>query len=371
MFKRLLAVAATVLLTFAGAVIAAELRADHPSTYVVQKGDTLWDIAGRFLGKPWLWPEIWQANPQVENPHRIYPGDVLSLVYIDGQPRVSTTGPGPRVEAAINTIPLSDIEPFLKQFTVVDDVESLPYVVGLEENRLYSTAGQLVYVRNLTGAQPGQVVDIARPVNLFGAGRGKNGPGHSPLDFRGDVYHRHWAQPPVGFGEATGEKLGYELLVHATGEVTQIQGEIAVVVLRDEGREIRVGDRVLTPEAQPYDLHFMPRAPDSVPSHGRILAVADGIQAGPRVVVALNIGARDGIRNGHVFSIWHDAPDQRDQVLDRVRLTPRPGKLDLPDDFLGHLMVFRTFDKVSYALVMDGIRPVRQGDILKHPDSTQ
>jgi hypothetical protein len=372
MFKRLLAVAAAVLLTFAGAVIAAELRAGHPTTYVVQKGDTLWDIAGRFLGKPWLWPEIWQANPQVENPHLIYPGDVLSLAYIDGQPRVSASSAmGPRISEAINTIPLSDVEPFLKQFTVVNDVESLPYVVGLEEGRLYSTAGQLVYVKGLSSAQPGQIVDIARPVNLFGAGKGKNGPGFSALDFRGDVNHRHWVMPPVGYHEATGEKLGYELLVHASGEVTQIQGDTAVVVLRDEGREIRVGDRVLMPEAQPYDLQFMPRAPDSIPSQGRIIAVADGMQAGPKIVVALNIGARDGIRNGHVFSVWHDAPDIGDLVKNRMRLVEHPGKLDMPDDFLGHLMVFRTFDKISYALVMDGIRPIRQGDILKHPDATE
>src|SRR5688572_1370013 len=115
MFKRLLAVAAAMLLTFAGAVISAELRADHPSTYVVQKGDTLWDIAGKFLGQPWLWPEIWQANPQVENPNRIYPGDVLSLVHVDGEPRIVATSSGPRMGEAVNTIALADIEPFLKQ----------------------------------------------------------------------------------------------------------------------------------------------------------------------------------------------------------------------------------------------------------------
>ena len=369
MQKPIRAVMTAALLTIATYAMAADIRGDHPDTYVVQKGDTLWDIAGRFLEKPWLWPEIWQANPQVANPHLIYPGDVLSLVYLDGEPRVTATGP--RVGEAINTIPLADIEPFLKQFTVVDEVESLPYVVGLEEERLYSTAGQLVYVRGLGGAQPGQIVDIARPVNLFGAGKGRHGPGLSPLDFRGDIGHSHWVAPPAGYREATGVKLGYELQIHATGEVTQVQGDTAVVVLRDEGREIRVGDRVLMPEAQPYDLQFMPRAPDVIPGHGRILAVADGIQAGPRVVVALNLGARDGIRNGHVFSVWHDAPDRGDLVRNKVHVIDHAGKLDMPDDFLGHLMVFRTFDKVSYALVMDGIRPIRQGDILKHPDATQ
>jgi len=120
MLKRLLAVTAAMLLTIATAAVAAELAGDHPTTYTVKKGDTLWDIAGRFLKKPWLWPEIWQANPQVKNPHLIYPGDVLSLVYIDGKPVVQAQGQ--QIGEAVNTIPLADIEPFLKQLTVLDDI---------------------------------------------------------------------------------------------------------------------------------------------------------------------------------------------------------------------------------------------------------
>src|SRR5690554_2021297 len=135
MLKKLLAVSAAALLTFATYAVAVELRADHPDTYVVKKGDTLWGIAKRFLDQPWLWPEIWQANPQIENPHLIYPGDVLSLAYLD---RVAATvEPGPRQEAApINAIALSDIEAFLKDLRVVDGFDHLPYVVGLEEDRL-------------------------------------------------------------------------------------------------------------------------------------------------------------------------------------------------------------------------------------------
>lgn len=368
MFKRLLAVTAAMLLTLAGAVIAAEMREDHPTTYVVKKGDTLWDIAGRFLKKPWLWPEIWQANPQVENPHLIYPGDVLSLVYVDGEPRVRADGP--RIGEAVDTIPLSEVEPFLKQLTVVEDPSLLPHVAGLEDDRLYSTAGQLVYVRGLDGATPGQVVDIARPVSLLGGGKGKAPPGITPLDMVGRRHHSHWTVPR-GFGEATGEVLGYELQVHATGEVTRVQGEVTVVVLREEGREIRVGDRVLPSEAQPYDLQFMPRAPESVPDNARILAVADGVNAGPRSVVALNVGARDGIRNGHTMSIWHGGALRGDHVANRSHFAAHRDKVQMPDDFVGHLMVFRTFDRVSYALVMDGIRPVQHADLLKHPDATE
>ena len=192
----------------------------------------------------------------------------------------------------------------------------------------------------------------------------------SEADFRGDRFHSHWSNPP-GFGEAKGEFLGHELQIHATGEVTRVQGEVATVVLREEGREIALGDRVMPADAQPYDLQFLPRAADSIPDHAKVLAVADGVQAGPRVVVALAVGARDGIRNGHVFSIWHDGVRRPDIVGHRNLMSAKSDKLDMPDDFLGHLMVFRTFDKVSYALVMDGIRPVRQGDLLKHPDATE
>jgi hypothetical protein len=368
MFKRLLAVTAAALLTFATASITAQVRGDHPTTYTVKKGDTLWDIAGRFLSKPWLWPEIWQANPQVQNPHLIYPGDVLSLVYIDGRPVV--TSEGPRVGEAINTIPLSDIEALLKQFNVVDDPKSLPYVVGLEEDRLRSTAGQSVYVRGLDGATPGMVVDISRPVYVFGGGRGKERPGRSDLNFRSEREHSHWSAPP-GFGEASGELLGYEMQVHATGEVTQVQGEVALVVLRTEGREIAAGDRVTPAETQPYDLSFMPRAPDTVPADARILSVADGMQSGPNLVVALSVGARDGIRNGHTMSIWHNGSMKPDLVAHGNRLSANADAVKLPDEFVGHLMVFRTFDKVSYALVMSGVRPIHMGDTLKHPDAIQ
>ena len=368
MLKRLLAVTAAMLLTVAGAVIAAELRQDHPTTYVVKKGDTLWDIAGRFLQKPWLWPEIWQANPQVQNPHLIYPGDVLSLVYVDGQPRIQADGP--RVGEAVNTIPLSEVEALLKQFTIVDSARDLPYVIGIEDDRLLSTAGQLVFVRGMANAQPGMLVDLARPVNRFGGGDRRHLPGATPLDQDGRRHHAHWAVPK-GFGEATGEHLGDELQIHATGEVTRVNGDIASVVLRDEGREVRVGDRVLPTEAQPYDLQFMPRAPESMPEGARILAVADGIQAGPHVVVALSVGARDGVRNGHVMSIWNPGKVRRDNIFNTNNIAAYHDRAKMPDNFVGNLMVFRTFDKVAYALVMDGIRPVHHGDVLKHPDASE
>ncbi|WP_414636642.1 LysM peptidoglycan-binding domain-containing protein [Arenimonas sp.] len=363
MLKRLLAVFTAMLLTLATFAFAAELRGDHPSTYTVRKGDTLWDISARFLNKPWLWPEIWQANPQVKNPHRIYPGDVLSLVYIDGRPTL--TGPEIHSGEPIETIPLSEVEPFLKQLSVVNDVESLPYVIGLEEDRLLTTSGQLVYVRNLAGAQVGQQVQIARPVNVFANGV-------SPLNYRGVRFHSHWAYTDPGLTkqEAHGTKLGFEMMAQANGQVTQVNGDVASVLLQDEGREVRVGDRIL-PLAPPYDAQFYPQAPASIPAGAHIMAVADGITAGPQVVVALSVGANDGIKNGTTFSIWHPGAHIADRVAHRNVLSAKADKVTMPDEFNSHVMVFRTFDKVSYGLIMDGIRPAHVGDVLKHPDATQ
>src|SRR6478752_1865864 len=137
----ILKIAAVALLTIATCSAAVEMRGDHPDTYVVQRGDTLWDIAGRFLKRPWLWPEIWQANPQIRNPHLIYPGDVISLAYLD---RVAVA-PGPRGDAPITGVPLAEVEPFLKDLRVVDRVDDMPYVVGIEEDHLRAVGKQVVY----------------------------------------------------------------------------------------------------------------------------------------------------------------------------------------------------------------------------------
>src|SRR5512141_1867500 len=161
--KGLRTVFAVALLTVATYSAAVEMRGDHPDTYVVQRGDTLWDIAGRFLKRPWLWPEIWQANPQIRNPHLIYPGDVLSLAYLDRM----AVQPGPRVGSPINAIPLADVEPFLKNLRVVDQFDQMPYVVGLEDDRLRASEGQVAYVRGIAGAPTGQRYAVLRPTQRF------------------------------------------------------------------------------------------------------------------------------------------------------------------------------------------------------------
>ena len=256
MLNRIRTVVAVAMLTVATYAAAVEMAGDHPDTYVVRKGDTLWDIAGKFLKKPWLWPEIWQANPQVQNPHLIYPGDVLSLAYLD---RV-TAQPGPRQEAPINAIPLADVEPFLKNLTITDHFKDLPYVVGLEDSRLRASAGQLAYVVGLEGAQPGQMYSVVRPTVSYEL------PKHNvDLDAAGDSISgagNLWKNYVAPSGR--NEFLGYELAHVNVGTVTRVatgSGDSTTLVLQQAGREVRPGDRLVPLEAHPYDLQFIPHPP--------------------------------------------------------------------------------------------------------------
>lgn len=370
------------MMTVATYATAQTMRGDHPDTYVVVRGDTLWDIAGRFLQRPWLWPEIWQANPQIQNPHLIYPGDVISLAYLN---RV-TASPGPREATVqpIDAIPLSDVEAFLKDLRVVDSFEHLPYVVGLEEDRLRATQGQVAYIRGLPDATPGQRYAVVRPTvrytHLERAGLCCDLFHKDDLDFRGRRtldFQQYWTN--VITPDKGQELLGYELQRVNVGTVTrgEVGGIQASTLLLDEtGREVRVGDRLIPIDAQPYDLQFFPHAPAQQLEYGRarVLAVADTLShGGPRDVVVLSVGAREGVDNGTVFSMWREGT----QAIDRVEKGPDrdadtvffENKVRLPDEFAGHAMVFRTYDKVSYALVMDSIKPTKIGYHLKHPDA--
>ena len=339
-FRTVIAAAAFVVATYAAA---AEMAGPHPDTYVVKRGDTLWDISGKFLKKPWLWPEIWQANPQIKNPHLIYPGDVISLAYLD---RVAIQ-PGPRQEAPIGAIPLADIEPFLKNLRVTDSFEQLPRVVGLEDDRLHAMAGQMVYALGLDGAQVGQRYAIVRPGLRYTQTRfvsdGHYGTYKEDLDFRGKRagsqtidWERSWNSAALDTG-AQLELLGYELAQVAVATVTRgmvPNSDTSTLVLEGNGYEVRRGDRLIPVEAQPYDLQFFPHVPKVPQPVGKlqIAAVADALTlGGPRDVVAISGGSREGIDNGTVFSIWregsgvidrhHDPEDSRPPKTVAARVT--------------------------------------------------
>jgi hypothetical protein len=378
MLKKLLAVSAAMLLTLASYVAAVELRDDHPDTYVVQKGDTLWDIAARFLNEPWLWPEIWQANPQVENPHLIYPGDVLSLAYLgDRGPVVRLSPAVRRTGSPIDAVPLSEIEPFLRRAHVLekDQYKGMPYVVGLEESRLRGAEGQLLYARG-ADFQPGQMWAIVRPSLVYSSHVHRASRGS---ELRRESWNTETGHDVRGLGfewayhipnDHPLEVLGYEVLEMTQAVVTR-EGDPATLLITPGGREAKVGDLLMPYDPQPYDLSFYPHAMDAVPADLRILAMTDRLQyGGPRDVIALSAGARDGIENGHVFAIYRPGDLVEDRVAFKqpINRKLKKNKVQLPDEFIGHVMVFRTFDKMSYGLIMDGIRPARIDDRLKAPE---
>jgi len=321
------------------------LNPSHPDTYVVQRGDTLWDIAAMFLRDPWYWPEIWQINPQVANPHLIYPGDVLSLAYLDnGRPVVvreggggNTVRLGPRIrteqlEEPIPTIPFETLRAFLTRPSIIaeTDLEQLPYIVAHRE-ALLGSSGSDVYTRGTSGG----VGSSYRVVHL----------GEPLVDPDDD------------------EVLGYEGIYVGDG-LTRAGGDPATVRLTNVTREALVGDYLLDMQ-EPLPANFLPRAPESG-IDGRIISVVDGLSLiGQYQVVVINRGARHGLEPGHVLQAFQTGEEIVDEVRGKRGL--RKEKVRLPDEPAGTIMVFRSFERMSYALVMEATSELEVLDTVKNP----
>lgn len=316
------------------------LRADHPDQYTVVKGDTLWDISGRFLRSPWRWPDIWYVNPQIANPHLIYPGDVLELVYIDGKPQLRMRrGPlklSPTVrstpwDGAIPTIPVDAIGPFLTRPYVLDkdQLDSAPYIVDFADEHILGGAGQKAYVRRIDQTEPLKY-EIVRP----------GGP-YKDAD--------------------TGEILGYEALYIGTSEL-QRTGDPATVFINSTDLESVIGDRLIPAGEDKATANFTPHAP-AQPVEGSIIAVMNGVsQIGQYNVVVLDRGANDGLAPGTVLRV-----DQRGELIRDVVTPDSRDKVQLPDEEAGLLMVFRTFERVSFGLVMHASRVMHVNDRVRNP----
>lgn len=384
MIKKFAMLLGGMLFTVAVYAAAAQIRPDHPDTYTVRKGDTLWDISARFLSKPWLWPEIWQANPQVRNPHLIYPGDVLNLSMTGGGPRI---GLQPRVRTdgdAVTAIPLSELRTFLKELRVMnaDDVEQSPYLVGFEENHLRATPGNKIYARGLDAAQAGQRWAIVRPTNRFRSHGGDPGgldmlanPSHG--SFVADELDSDVSMAPGPWGEDSrhdthtgkGKDEGVEVSVIGTAEVIATNGEVSSLVLVDSTLEVRKGDRLMQVDDKPYDPYFYPHAPKSMPADPRVTGFTDAMSGvGSHQVISISAGSADGVDNGTTFTVMNQGEKVPDEVAGNYNRRDTSPKVQLPDEFAGHIMVFRTFDHVSYALVMDALRPIRKGDRVVMPE---
>jgi hypothetical protein len=321
------------------------LNPRHPETYVVQRGDTLWDIASMFLRDPWYWPEIWQINPQVENPHLIFPGDILSLAYLDdGRPAVQLErGPlaqsgvdrlSPRIrseplEEAIATIPFETIAAFLSRPRILDEdeIDDLPYIVAHREG-LMGSEGRDVYVRG-TDAPSGSVFNVVE---------------------RGEEL----VDPD------TNDVLGYQGIYVGQGRLDRT-GDPGTLRMLETEREAVVGN-LLVDEEDVEPVNFLPRSPEAE-IEGRIISVLSGVSLiGQYQVVVINRGTNDGLEPGHVLRAF--------QTGRTIRDTQRGAfgqKVRLPDEPAGTMMVFRTSERISYALVMEATTPMAVLDTVRNP----
>lgn len=326
-------------MVFAAYADVLSLKSDHPETYVVKKGDTLWDISNVFLKDPWRWPQLWHINPQVKNPHLIYPGDQLNLVYIDGKPQlVLSRGrdvklePGVRsspIDRAIPAIPLESINAFLNRGRIVlpGVLEGAPYVLAGKEGHLVTGAGDEIYARG-TFAPENTSYGIYRKGETF-------------VD-------------PV-----SQEVLGIQAQDIGLAKLLSTDKGVATLALNRSTQEVRLGDKLLPEEERRINANFFPSAPEQDVA-GKLIAVEGGVtQIGFMSVVVISKGAREGLSEGNLLAIYKTGEVVRDPVNnDQVKT---------PDFRAGLLMVFRVFDKVSYGLVLRAERPLKVGDSVRNP----
>jgi LysM repeat protein len=335
-----------------------KLRADHPDKYTVVKGDTLWDISAKFLESPWLWPEVWSYNPQIKNPHLIYPGDVVYLEYdAAGKPVLKVTRGAPsikmtpqvqsgkgvnklspqvrtlRVDAPIATIPLNSIQQFLGQPRVLSktELENSAYIVSSKDSRLISGAGDRIYAR---GIRPGE--DPKSTYAILRIGKAYRNPGTSGSDI-----------------------LGYEAIHVADAKAVDF-GDPSVLNITESSREALVGDRIIPKKASGLDQTFIPHPP-SKQVEGQIISVIDGLtRIGQYQTIVINKGDQDGLETGHVLAVYQSGKTVRDANKGGEAVT-------LPDLRAGVALVYRTFDHVSYALVMEAYMDMKVFDMVRNP----
>ncbi|UXY15040.1 LysM peptidoglycan-binding domain-containing protein [Chitiniphilus purpureus] len=327
------------------------LRENAPDRYVVVKGDTLWDISGKFLQKPWRWPEIWALNKQeIKDPHWIYPGDVILLDRSGAEPRLrllrdaNNTGRtngvvklSPRIRSeqlvgdAAPSIPFNAIKPFLNRPLVIDNdgLANAPRIAAGPDNRVYFTAGDRVYAVDLQG-EAGSTWHAFRP------GR--------PLIDPDDPEKKRVIGTEVDYlGDA----------------VVDVPGEVATLRIVANREEVAIGSRLIEAEEMPF-MNYAPHAPEQEVKAKVVAAYGGVAEAGPYTTIVLNRGSDDGLDIGSVLEAFK-AP----------RLIKKENKEE-PDRFTppeksGNVFIYRVFPRVSYGLVLNSTLPVNVGDEVNSP----
>jgi hypothetical protein len=353
------------------------LTPDHPDRYVVQKGDTLWDISKRFLKDPWRWASVWTINDQIKNPHLIYPGDIILLTYVDGKPQLSVMReekltPAPAAAEA----PQADVEPVTMPTTGIEEPAG-ETPSGMKVVRLRPKAHAESIASAIPTISPDAIVPfLTEPLAVGRSELERAGYVTIGLDDRralGDgsqfyarglkknsstEYYQVFRQGKALKHPDTGETLAYE--AQYLGDARMLEpGDPAKLVVTRVKQEILPTDRLLAAPEKAALPYYFPRAPDKNVK-GRILSAVNGLREfGPTTIVAISLGKREGMEEGHVLRIMRHAGVSKDPLTKR--------KYKLPDEETGLLMVFRVFDKVSYALIMDANQPVHIHDALRTP----
>jgi LysM repeat protein len=327
------------------------LNPDAPDSYVVKRGDTLWGIAKVFLRDPWFWPEIWQVNPQVQNPHLIYPGDTLRLVYIQGRPtlmlqRGDAARVLPRVrsqplEGAVTAIPYATVAAFMSKPSVLakEQIKDAPYVLATRDRHVVMADGDTLYARGFSGP-----VEIGTHYNVVRVGDALRDPDNG------------------------NRIVGYDGIFTGAGHVTR-SGDPTTLIMTESARETEAGDKLFAGGVD-VPLDFIP-SPPKVKTSGRIIAVSNGVTViGQYEVVVVNRGAADGLAPGNVLAVYEAGEVVADTVnkgflngMSRLAAA----KVRLPDERTGTFMVFKTFDHLSYGLIMEATNVIRVADRVENP----
>ncbi len=326
------------------------INPNAPDSYVVKRGDTLWGIAKVFLRDPWYWPEIWQVNPQVQNPHLIYPGDTLRLVYIEGRPTIMLQrGDAARVlprirsqplEGAVTTIPYETVAAFMSKPSVLakEQVKDAPYVLATRDRHVVMANGDTLYARGFSApVEPGTHYNVVRVGDAL----------RDPDDNR---------------------IVGYDGIFTGAGHVTR-GGDPTTLIMTESARETEPGDKLFAGGVD-VPLDFIP-SPPKTKTNGRIMAVSNGVTViGQYEVVVINRGSADGLAPGNVLAVFQAGEVIRDTankgfLNEGSRLGAK--KVRLPDERTGTFMVFKTFDHLSYGLIMEATDVIRVADLVQNP----
>jgi len=350
---------------------------EYPEIYIVQKGDTLWDISTVFLRDPWHWPEIWFKNPQIENPHLIYPGDQLAIIYVGGKKMIQllkrgddnqqqttdtsdtstststtiigttpattdTTGikivklsPKVRseaIDATLPSIPVEDLRHLLAKPILISEKEldKAAYIVSSADSHLINSTNDKIYVRQLNTSIGNGRYQIFKP----------DKPLHDP---------------------DTGELLGYQSL-HAGEAKLLVAGDPATLRVISSEREILQNDKVIPIDNTNFERDYFPQPPFAY-LKGRIVALLDAVyMSGRYQTIAINLGQRDGLQTGNLLRVM-----QNGKAISDYAETDPTKKVKLPDERVGLVLVVRTFEKMSYALVMEADRPISLKDYVESP----